>query len=288
MNTTTVNKHATPDVTTDATPQAPPNAPSNALPKVTTRVINNPQLLDTAEKQRLTEQFIKVSSAAGSFGKPDPRVVAAWRKIWGDGGTDMGDYHKFVVVEDEQRQVVSFTAAKHLVINDKPVFSGHMAYTLPEYQGTRISGLAWQQLIGPEDIKKFTGGYIVARTPNPIAYEVANTMVAKMGEHFAIDVEMYPKISERGKAKNIPIRIIDIAEGALAVIDPSVRLNPLNFVIKESFKHMGSLFTGYDFKCRSEAVQKFFDDHLSYEHMDGIMLVIELRQRAKGRAVAAA
>ena len=253
---------------------------------VTTRVIDNPQLLDTTEKQRLTEQFIKVSSAAGSFGKPDQQVVAAWRKIWGEGGTDMGDYHKFVVVEDEQQQVISFTAAKHLVINDKPVFSGHLAYTLPEYQGTSISGLAWQRLIGPADIEKFTGGYIVARTPNPVAYEGANNMTAKMGEHFGIDVDIFPKICEQGKAKHIPPHIVDIAVGALSVIDSSVNLDPSNFVIRESFKHMGSLFTGYDFKCRRESVQKFFDDNLSYDRKDGVMLVIELRQRDSDQVAA--
>jgi hypothetical protein len=247
---------------------------------LTTRVIK-PKTLNTIEKKRLTQQFIKVAAAAAARGQDEAQVQAAWESNWGDGGLNLNSYDKFVIVEDEHLNVISFTGAKHLEIDGIPVFAGYSAYTLPKYQGTKISGLAWQHLIGIEDIQKFSGGYMVAQTPNPVAYESCNKMLGKMAEAFDLNAKLYPQIGEQGRVKPIPSEVAKIAAGALLHFAPNGAMDMQSLVIKESFKSQGDLFSEYKFNCRNKNVQSFFDNNLCAKDKDCLMMVISLDKKSQ-------
>lgn len=243
-----------------------------------TRIIDNPSALPPAEKARLMDQFIHVCAKASSCGVNEQESITNWTKVW-DAIGDLGIYAKIVCVEDEQRNVIGFATAKHLEINGKPVFMGQLSYTLPEHQGKKLTGNALQQLLSPEDIPKFIGGYIVAATPNPSVYEGVNKMTGALAQHYNLESTVYPQIDAAGQAKAIPADIVEVAEGALKALDAGVSLDRENFILGNMFQHHGKVFSSYDFKCKTDHVRKFFKDNLSPDRHDVVMMVTSLNEK---------
>lgn len=250
-----------------------------------TRVIESPSELSIFEKRRLTRQFINVCAKASSFGTGARQSRESWERIWEDIG-DLACYAKLVYVETGAKKVVSFATAKHLEIDGKPVFFGHLTYTLPEYQGKKHTGAALQQLLGPDDIEKFIGGYIVARTPNPSVYEGMNSMTSALGDHYGLNTCVYPQICDQGMAKSIPNGIVRIATGTLDALGAGVALCQDSFVLENLFKGYGKPFTSYDFNCRRSEVKQFFENHLCPDRQDVIMMVVSLERRPSIKHVA--
>jgi hypothetical protein len=243
-----------------------------------TRIIDNPNALTALEKVRLTDQFIHVCAKASSFGVNEQESINSWTKIWA-AIADLGNYAKIVYVEDDDRNVVAFATAKHLEVNGRPVFFGHLSYTLPEFQGKKITANALQQLLGPEDITKFIGGYIVARTPNPAVYEGVVKMTGAMAQYYNLESTVYPQIDNTGKAKPIPTDIIDVAEGALMALDSGVSLNRQNFILSNLFQDHGKVFSSYNFKCKTDHVREFFNKEISPDRQDLVMMVVSLKEK---------
>jgi hypothetical protein len=204
--------------------------------------------------------------------------INSWTKIWA-AIADLGNYAKIVCVEDDDRNVVAFATAKHLEVNGRPVFFGHLSYTLPEFQGKKLTGNALQQLLGPEDITKFIGGYIVARTPNPAVYEGVVKMTGAMAQYYNLESTVYPQIDTAGKVKSIPTDIIDVAEGALMALDSGVSLNRQNFILSNLFQDHGKVFSSYNFKCKTDHVRKFFNEEISPDRQDLVMMVVSLEEK---------
>ena len=246
--------------------------------KLNTRIIDNPGALPAVEKARLIDQFIYVCAKASSFGVNELENFDNWVKVW-DAIGDLDIYAKIVCVEDEQRNVVGFATAKHLEINGKPVFMGQLSYTLPEYQGQKHTGKALQQLLGPEDIPKFIGGYIIAATPNPSVYEGVNKMTGALAQHYNLESTVYPQIDTAGQAKAIPAEIVAVAEGALMALDTGVSLDRENFILGNLFQHHGKVFSSYDFKCKTDHVRAFFKDNLCIDRHDVLLMVTSLNEK---------
>ena len=246
--------------------------------KLNTRIIDNPGALPAVEKARLIDQFIHVCAKASSFGVSEFENLANWVKVW-DAVGDLGIYAKIVCVEDEQRNVIGFATAKHLEINGRPVFMGQLSYTLPEYQGQKHTGKALQQLLGPDDIPKFIGGYIVAATPNPSVYEGANKMIGTLAQHYNLESIVYPQIDAAGQAETIPAEIIEVAEGSLAALGEGVSLDRENFIIGNPFQHHGKVFSSYDFKCKTDHVRTFFKANLCSDRHDAVLMVTSLKEK---------
>ncbi|WP_101756894.1 hypothetical protein [Oceanicoccus sp. KOV_DT_Chl] len=250
-----------------------------------TRIIDNPSALPAAEKARLMDQFIHVCAKASSFGVNEQESITNWTHVW-HAIADLGIYAKIVCVEDEQRNVIGFATAKHLEINGKPVFMGQLSYTLPEYQGQKLTGNALQQLLGPEDIPKFIGGYIVAATPNPAVYEGVNKMTGALAQHYNLNSTVYPQIDASGQALTIPAHIVAVAERAITVMDAEASLDRENFILGNLFQHHGKVYSSYNFKCKTEHVRKFFEENISPERHDVVMMVVSLEEKQTLQAAA--
>jgi len=240
-------------------------------------LIENPAHLSPEEASRITEDFIGLSwrACGGKDWRNYDTGRSAWTRFYQADGNRPRDFD-FIITVYKGLQLIYMTCFQLVKLTPSTTAIWcHLGMTDPQYQGTGNIARTFKEehLAGTLAFFDKVEGqrFLVARTPNPIVYEV----MRRMTKPFMPAGQFFPDIDPSAHIRPIPQRIRELAVRISEKLSSNCYFDPESFVLKGYFKEFGSLYHDYDFPCRNDAVTKYFEEHLDRSNMDGIMIIVD-------------
>jgi len=240
-------------------------------------VIEDPSSFDNGENARMAEEWTSLAaSACLGCDKEQAGVRSAWQLFFGNPEEQPCCFDRLVSVRNEAGQLVSFSAVRRLTVESRPVLYWSFAMTHPHYQRSTVTACSWTHMLNPDYLRKFAGGYIAARTANPLVYRLAQFKVAASAKRAGLLAQLYPEIVSPTANRQIPAHIRQVGQALVPPGDGKPRLDEDTFVIKEAFRRYGTLYDDYSFYSRDPVVGSYFRDNILFRTRDGMLLLWEL------------
>lgn len=244
-------------------------------------VIEDPSSFDDSENARIATEWAHLAAAACLVRKKEQGSVrSAWQLFFGNPEEQPRCFDRLVSVRNEASQLVSFSAVKRLTVETRPLLYWSFAMTHPHYQRTTVTACSWTYMMNPDYLRRFAGGYIAARTANPLVYRLARLTVAASARRAGLLAQLYPEIVSATANRQIPIHIRRVGQALVPPSDGKPRLDENTFIIKEAFRRHGALYDDYRFYSRDLVVGRYFRDNILFRTRDGMLLLWELAPAA--------
>ena len=159
--------------------------------------------------------------------------------------------------------------------------------TDPAYQRTTVTSCSWNHILAPDYLRSFAGGYIAARTANPLIYGLGRLKVATAARRAGLTAKLHPEIVSPTEIGPIPEHVRRVGH-ALVPPGSAPRLDEDTFVIKGAFGPYGTLYEDYSFYARDLVVGEYFRDNIHFATRDGMLLLWEIDEACAPQQAAAA
>lgn len=243
--------------------------------------------MSAAKADELLRALVRVSALATSRGDLSYQpALEGWRRYYGTRGDRPQDYDRLSLVYAND-ELVSIAALKLLTTRlEAPVdvIWLQLILTAPEFQQTAATVRALSGLLLARDFQgRLRGGYLVARTPNPLVYEATRRLRAWANRRSEIEFSsVLPAITAAGELAPVPDAHRAALNDIVGLISRPEKFNRDTFVVSGYYAAFGALYKDYTFACTSPEVRDYFARHVRWDTQDGLFFAVPFRRVSVG------